>query len=74
MKTVAGTFKSGTVHFGEPVAGLPEGPVLITFLESAVGDREAPPMTPELAAELRSKLATWEADWNAPGMEAYDKP
>jgi hypothetical protein len=25
------------------------------------------------AAELRSKLAAWEEDWNAPGMEAYDR-
>ena len=24
------------------------------------------------AAELRGKLAAWEEDWNAPGMEAYD--
>ena len=23
-------------------------------------------------AELHGKLATWEDDWNAPGMEAYD--
>jgi len=26
------------------------------------------------AAELRGKLAAWEEDWNAPGMEAYDRP
>src|SRR5262245_4221200 len=25
------------------------------------------------AAELRGKLAAWEDDWNAPGMEAYDR-
>jgi hypothetical protein len=24
-------------------------------------------------AELRGKLAAWEDDWNAPGMEAYDR-
>ena len=23
---------------------------------------------------LRARLAAWEQDWNAPGMEAYDKP
>ena len=23
------------------------------------------------SAELRGKLAAWEEDWNAPGMEAY---
>ncbi|HXS67410.1 MAG TPA: hypothetical protein VN761_01125 [Candidatus Polarisedimenticolia bacterium] len=26
------------------------------------------------SAELRGKLAAWEEDWNAPGMEAYDRP
>ena len=25
------------------------------------------------AAEMRGKLAAWEEDWNAPGMEAYDR-
>jgi SOS response regulatory protein OraA/RecX len=25
-------------------------------------------------AELRGKLSAWEEDWNAPGMEAYDRP
>jgi hypothetical protein len=34
----------------------------------------SPSLTPEEAAELRGKLVAWEEDWNAPGMEAYDKP
>ena len=32
------------------------------------------PLTLREAAELRDKLAAWEEDWNAPGMEAYDRP
>ena len=32
------------------------------------------PLTLREAAELRGKLAAWEEDWNAPGMEAYDRP
>ena len=32
------------------------------------------PLTLHEAAELRGKLAAWEEDWNAPGMEAYDRP
>ena len=24
--------------------------------------------------ETRARLAAWEEDWNAPGMEAYDTP
>jgi len=32
------------------------------------------PLTLRESAELRGKLAAWEEDWNAPGMEAYDRP
>ena len=31
------------------------------------------PLTLREAAELRGRLAAWEEDWNAPGMEAYDR-
>ena len=31
------------------------------------------PLTLQEAAELRGKVAAWEEDWNAPGMEAYDR-
>lgn len=34
----------------------------------------AEPMTLREAAEVRGQLAAWEEDWNAPGMEAYDRP
>ena len=29
-------------------------------------------ITPEQAAEMRNRLISFEEDWNAPGMEAYD--
>lgn len=74
FKTVSGTFKSGVVQLGEPVPGLCEGPVLVTFLEAGTAAPGAPALTPGQAAELRGKLAAWEEDWNAPGMEAYDQP
>ncbi len=32
------------------------------------------PLTLHEAAEVRGQLAAWEEDWNAPGMEAYDRP
>ncbi len=35
---------------------------------------QPPPFTVWELAELRSKFATWDDDWNAPGMEAYDPP
>ncbi|MGO9203193.1 MAG: hypothetical protein ACLQM8_21945 [Limisphaerales bacterium] len=74
LKTIPGMFKSGVVQLAEPVAGLPEGPVLVTFLEPAAPEPDAPSLTPEEVSDLRGRLAAWEQDWNAPGMEAYDAP
>jgi hypothetical protein len=37
-------------------------------------EQAAAPLTLQESAELRGKLAAWEEDWNAPGMEAYDRP
>jgi hypothetical protein len=34
----------------------------------------AEPLTLREAAEVRGQLAAWEEDWNAPGMEEYDRP
>ena len=31
------------------------------------------PLTLHEAAEMRGKLGAWEEDWNAPGMDAYDR-
>ena len=36
-------------------------------------DLRARGFSAELAAELRQRLLTFEEDWNAPGMEAYDE-
>jgi hypothetical protein len=73
-KTIPGTYRSGVVHLAESPPDLPESPVLVTFLKTEAGQANVPALTPEQTAELRGKLAAWEEDWNAPGMEAYDKP
>ena len=39
--------------------------VLVTFLETSTDHPSAPSLTSEQAADLRGKLAAWEADWNA---------
>ena len=36
-------------------------------------DQAVQPLTLREAVELRGKLAAWEEDWSAPGMEAYDR-
>jgi hypothetical protein len=74
LTTIPGTFKSGAVELDESVAGLPEGPVLVTFLAPGSATPGAPSLTAEQVADLRGRLAAWDEDWNAPGMEAYDRP
>jgi hypothetical protein len=72
LKTVAGTFKRGKIRLTERPPGITEAPVLVTFLSQPTRNRR-PKLRRAEAAELRGKLAAWEEDWNAPGMELYDQ-
>ncbi len=62
----------------EKARGLPEpAQAIVLQLVENLTRRAATddaPMTREEAAELRGRLAAWEEDWNAPGLEAYDRP
>jgi hypothetical protein len=44
------------------------------LLQRHPAPEQAAPLTLRESAELRGKLAAWEEDWNAPEMEAYDRP
>lgn len=70
--TVEGVFRNGKVELLHAPENIPEARVLVTFLPDFTGTEDARTFTPEEVADLRGKLAAWEADWNAPGMEAYD--
>ncbi|MEQ8173370.1 MAG: hypothetical protein ABRQ38_31080 [Candidatus Eremiobacterota bacterium] len=61
---------------------LPENKIVevadfVHFLKSRVHTKDIPlsetGLTREQALNLRSKLASFDHDWNAPGMEAYDE-
>jgi len=47
---------------------------IIEQLARHPAQEQAAPLTLRESAEMRGKLAAWEEDWNAPGMEAYDRP
>jgi hypothetical protein len=47
---------------------------IIEQLDRHPAQEQAAPLTLRESAEMRGKLAAWEEDWNAPGMEAYDRP
>ena len=72
IQTVEGIFRNGKVELlAEPV-DVQESRVIVTFLPQRKGPEGGPSFTSEEVADLRGKLAAWEEDWNAPGMEAYD--
>ena len=72
IQTVEGIFRNGKVELLEEPNNLQESRVIVTFLPAAMGPEGELSFTPEEVDELRGKLAAWEEDWNAPGMEAYD--
>ena len=72
IQTVEGIFRKGKVELLEVPEDIHESRVIVTFLPGAIGPDGGSSFTPEEVAELRGKLAAWDEDWNAPGMEAYD--
>jgi hypothetical protein len=75
LKAVRGRYKNGTVELFEK-PGISESDVIITFInpeDSENIDLQARGITPEEARNLRNRLRTFEDDWNAEGMELYDK-
>lgn len=75
LRAIRGHYKNGKVEFYEEPQ-LEEGEIIITFLnsdESGSVDLRARGITKADAAELKSRLKTFEDDWNAEGMELYDK-
>jgi hypothetical protein len=75
LTSVRGIYRNGKIELYEEVSGIECAEVIVIFIPCEVGrvDLSARGITPELAAELRQRLLTLEEDWNAPGIEAYDK-
>jgi hypothetical protein len=71
IQSVEGVFRNGKVELLETPEHVHEARVIVTFLPATVLEGGVS-FTPDEIADLRGKLAAWEADWNAPGMEAYD--
>jgi len=72
IQSVEGIFRNGKIELLETPQVVGDARVIVTFLSSSAVQEGDPVCTPEEEAELRGKLAAWEADWNAPGMEAYN--
>ncbi len=72
IQSVQGVFRNGKVELLEEPVNIREAQVIVTFLTDAIGPAGGPWFTREEVADLRGKMAAWEEDWNAPGMEAYN--
>lgn len=75
LKAVRGRYKNGAiVLYEKPDAN--EGNVIITFIDQedpSKIDLQARGIDKEDARNLKNRLSTFEDDWNAEGMELYDK-
>jgi hypothetical protein len=73
LKSLEGIYRDGKVELlGKPPARR-EARVIVTFLSGPRSQSKSPKLSRKEAAELRARLAAWEQDWNAPGMEAYER-
>lgn len=75
LQAIRGHYKNGKIDLYEEPQ-LEEGEIIVTFLNSEKAgsvDLLAHGITKTDAAELKGRLKTFEADWNAEGMELYDK-
>ena len=72
IKCIEGVYRNGRVDLLEPLEEREGARVIVAVLPNGVDANSPPALNQAELAELRSKLAAWDEDWNAPGMEAYD--
>ncbi len=72
LPSVQGFCRNGKIELDEPVPHGAEGRVIITFLNTGALDLKDRQISPEQAADLRSRLSTFAEDWNDPAMDSYD--
>jgi hypothetical protein len=73
VRSIEGIYRGGKVELLEPAPPISEARVIVTFLTPASGgDLSARGIGPEQAADLRTRLKAFQADWQRPEMDAYD--
>jgi hypothetical protein len=74
LKSIQGVFRDGKVELLEPAPQTEESRVVITFLpgQTALDLRERK-IDERQAADLRSRLSPFAADWDRPDMDVYDE-
>lgn len=72
LKSIEGIYDHGQIELSEAPQGVSRSRVIVTFLPIDESTPQPPSFTARELADLSGKLAAWDEDWNAPGMEAYD--
>ncbi len=73
LVSVQGIYRDGKIELTEQPTNVPEETrVIVTFLESGAIDLATRGIDQEQAAELRTRLETFSADWDSPEMSIYD--
>jgi hypothetical protein len=74
LTSIEGVYRDGRVELAESPPPGTMGRVIVTFVSSPakVVDLGERGVSPEQAADLRHRLATFAEDWQRPEMEAYD--
>lgn len=85
LQAVEGVYRNGKVELLEVPAASEGMRVIVTFLDSSTDqavsvtkpdlsiDLESRGVSPEQAADLRSRLQTFAEDWHRPEMNIYDE-
>ncbi len=74
LVSVRGVYRDGKIELHDKLPDVTSAEVIVTFLsnESPI-ELASYGLSTLQVLELRERLATFEEDWNAPGMEAYDE-
>ena len=72
IQSIEGIYKDGKVELLEPAPSAGQSRVIVTFIPTGTVDLPARQISPQHAADLRTRLKAFEEDWNRPEMDAYD--
>ncbi len=74
LTTIEGVYKDGKIELTESPPPDAAGRVIVTFVCAPVRPINLAEhgISPEQAADLRHRLATFAEDWERPEMDAYD--
>jgi hypothetical protein len=73
LTSVTGVYRNGQVTLTEQPLNLPEeAQVIVTFLATPVIDLAARGINEAQAADLRTRLQTFAAEWDNPELDIYN--